>query len=93
MPDLKKTIQDAAYVTVGLGVIGFQRAQVRRQELKKQLGAQRQQFETQMTEARSQVQKLVKDVEERVQPLRSGGEQRFTTVEELLPEHARGLVH
>ncbi len=92
MPDLKKTIQDAAYVAVGIGVIGFQRAQVRRQELKKQLEAQRQQLETQVVEARSQVQKLVKDVEGRVQPLRTEVEQRFTTFEERLPEQARGLV-
>lgn len=93
MTDLKKTVQDAAYVVVGLGVIGFQRAQVRRQELKKQLEAQRGQLETQIEEARSQVQKLVKDVEDRVQPLRSEVEHRITTFEELLPEQARGLVH
>ncbi len=92
MPDLKKTLQDAAYVAVGIGVIGFQRAQVRRQELKKQLEAQRQQLETQMVEARGQVQKLVKDVEGRVQPLRTEVEQRFTTLEDMLPEQARGLV-
>ena len=92
MTDLKKTVQDAAYVVVGLGVIGFQRAQVRRQELRKQLVAQRQQLETQVDEARTQVQKLVKDVEERVQPLRNEVEQRITTIEELLPEQARGIV-
>ena len=92
MQDLRKNIQDAAYVVVGLGVIGFQRAQVRRQELKKQLGLQRQQMETQVTEARTQVQKLVKDVEGRLQPLRTEVEQRFTTFEELLPDQARGLV-
>ena len=33
MADLPKTLKDAAYVTIGLGVIGFQKAQVRRQEL------------------------------------------------------------
>ena len=37
MADITKTLRDAAYVTIGLGVIGFQRAQVRRQELTKQL--------------------------------------------------------
>jgi hypothetical protein len=92
MPDLRKSLQDAAYVAVGLGVIGFQRAQVRRQELTKQLDAQRQQLESQMGEARTQVQKLMLDVEERLQPLRTELEQRVTTFEELLPEQARGLV-
>ena len=92
MTDLKKTVQDTAYIVVGLGVIVFQRAQVGRQELKKQLVAQRQQLENQMGEARTQVQKLVKDVEGRVQPLRTEVEQRITTIEELLPEQARVLV-
>ncbi|HEX4777049.1 MAG TPA: hypothetical protein VFW74_09780 [Acidimicrobiia bacterium] len=30
--DIRKTLQDAAYVTVGLGVVTFQQAQVRRRE-------------------------------------------------------------
>jgi hypothetical protein len=37
MPDLPATIKDAAYVTVGLGVLAFQKAQVRRVELQKQV--------------------------------------------------------
>ena len=36
--DVRKTVTDAGYVTVGLGVLGFQRAQVRRRELHKRLG-------------------------------------------------------
>lgn len=35
--DLTNTVKDAAYVSVGLGVIAFQRFQVRRQELSKAL--------------------------------------------------------
>jgi hypothetical protein len=35
--DLANTVKDAAYVSVGLGVIAFQRFQVRRQELSKAL--------------------------------------------------------
>jgi hypothetical protein len=31
--DVNKALQDAAYVAVGLGVIGFHKAQVRRHEL------------------------------------------------------------
>jgi hypothetical protein len=37
LDDVAKTLQDAAYVSIGLGVIAFQRAQVRRQELRKSL--------------------------------------------------------
>jgi hypothetical protein len=35
--DLANTVKDTAYVGVGLGVIAFQRLQVRRQELSKAL--------------------------------------------------------
>jgi hypothetical protein len=38
--DVAGVAQDAAYVSLGLGVIAFQRLQVRRQELHKALGAQ-----------------------------------------------------
>ena len=38
LDDVGKTLQDVAYVSVGLGVLAFQRAQVRRQELQKGLG-------------------------------------------------------
>ena len=38
MADVTKTLKDAAYVVIGLGVLGFQKVQVRRNELTKQLG-------------------------------------------------------
>ena len=78
MADLTKTLKDAAYVTVGLGVIGFQKAQVRRQELRKQL-------ESQLTDTRQQVQKIAKDLETRVEPV-------IDQLEERLPEQAKDLV-
>ena len=40
MADISKTLKDTAYVAVGLGVIAFQKAQVRRVELQKQVRAQ-----------------------------------------------------
>ena len=38
--DLTAVVKDAAFVTVGLGVIAFQRLQVRRNELSKALSEQ-----------------------------------------------------
>ena len=38
--DLTAAVKDAAFVTVGLGVIAFQRLQVRRNELNKALSEQ-----------------------------------------------------
>jgi hypothetical protein len=40
LAELSRALKDVAYVAVGLGVIGFQRAQVRRVELTKQIEAQ-----------------------------------------------------
>ena len=40
MPDLTKPLKDAAYVSVGLGVLAFQKAQVQRRELRQQVTKQ-----------------------------------------------------
>jgi hypothetical protein len=37
LDDIQKAVRDCFYITVGLGVIAFQKAQVQRQELRKQL--------------------------------------------------------
>lgn len=37
--EISNVVKDAAYVSVGLGILAFQRLQVRRQELKKRLEA------------------------------------------------------
>ena len=37
--DINKTLRDGLYIGVGLGVIAFQKAQVQRQELRKQARA------------------------------------------------------
>jgi len=37
--DIRKTVTDAAYITVGIGVLGFQQAQVRRREVSKAVGS------------------------------------------------------
>ena len=51
--DLTKFLKDAVYVTIGLGVIAVQKAQVRRQELGKQVSSQ-------VDDARTQLQTLTK---------------------------------
>jgi hypothetical protein len=35
VPDVNKTLKDAAYIALGFGVLGFQKAQVRRREMAK----------------------------------------------------------
>jgi hypothetical protein len=73
-----EAMKDAAYVTVGFGVLGFQRAQVRRHELTKQL--------------KPQLEELVTNVDQVLQPVRVELEQRLDQVEDRLGGQALEVV-
>jgi hypothetical protein len=105
--DVTKTAQDAAYITVGLGVIAFQKAQVLRNDLSKSVVVDRTKLEndvkTRATEARttleaqlgdlrSELTKLVAKVEEAFEPVAKEIETRLDEVEARLPEQAKTLV-
>lgn len=64
--DLASAMKDAAYVSVGLGVIAFQRLQVRRNELTKALHAPVEEAKGTLEMLTSLVGERVKLVEERV---------------------------
>ena len=64
--DVTNAVKDAAYVSVGLGVIAFQRFQVRRNELSKTLGAQTDEAKGYLELVGSLVNDRVKVVEERL---------------------------
>lgn len=66
--NLTNTLREATYVAIGFGVLGFQRAQVRRRELARQLESQRPELEAQLAEVRVQVTELGRDLERRLQP-------------------------
>jgi chaperonin cofactor prefoldin len=90
--DLTKLAKDAVYVTVGLAVIAFQKAQVQRQELRKQVSGQ-------VGDAKAQLQSLTKVFEDRVKVVEErleGVETRFESLldqlEERLPEQAREVA-
>ena len=59
MADVRGTIRDTAYVGIGLLVLGFQRAQVQRQELQKRI-------EGSLGEAKGGFEKLGEDVQDRL---------------------------
>ncbi|MDA8184882.1 MAG: hypothetical protein M0035_10725 [Actinomycetota bacterium] len=99
MPELKdvteeiaKTARDTAYVVVGLGVLGFQRAQVRRQELYKRLAEPRSRVEDTLKVARSELSKRTKDVDGKVEAVIDRIEASLEPIEERLPAPARDLV-
>ncbi len=83
--DIQKTVRDGVYVSIGLGVIAFQKAQVRRQELKKQV-------ESNLGGARSAVEDQIKTVEERLEAVEERIDAVLDDVESRLPEQARTVM-
>ena len=79
MAELSQILKDAAYVGVGFSVLAFQRTQVRRQELLKQLDAQ-------LGDAREGVTKLSETVEDRVKVLEERLEDVQDQVEHVLDQ-------
>ncbi len=99
MPEIKditqeitKAVRDAAYVVVGLGVLGVQRAQVRRHELMKSLAEPRTQFEDRLGDARGEITKRVKEVDSAVEQVIGRLEATLEPIEGRLPTQARDLV-
>lgn len=86
------TLKDAAYVTIGLGVLGFQKAQVRRNELTKQLEAQVKQFEAQVPEVRRTVNGIAAQLDGYVAPVRSQLDKQLDTFEAALPAQVQDIV-
>lgn len=87
--DVNQAIKEGAYVAVGLGVLGFQRAQVRRVELTKQLSGLARSFETQIGQAYPQsIQELGAQVESYAKLARS---QADTAREELAQQVSEQL--
>ena len=84
--DIQKTLKDGLYVSIGLGVIAFQKAQVQRQELRKQV-------ESNVGVARVVVEDRVKTVEERLEAVEQRIDAVLDDVEERLPEQARSVMH
>ncbi|GAC1595714.1 MAG: hypothetical protein NVS3B21_18990 [Acidimicrobiales bacterium] len=93
------TLKDAAYVTIGLGVLGFQKAQVRRNELQKQIQTQVKSLETQVKgldvsvpEVRRSFADLAQQVEGYVAPVRSQIDSQIDAIEASLPPQVQEFV-
>ena len=90
--DVTKTAKDAAYVVVGLGVMGYQRAQVRRRELVDLAKQQLPSIEAPLAEVKVEIEKRVKDIDGRVEELVSRLETQLHPVEEKLPASAQAIL-
>ncbi len=83
------TAKDAFYVTVGLGVMGFQKAQVRRQEFKKKLEEPWANFEAQLDDVRVTINNRISELDSSLEAFISDLEERISPLEDKLPEPAR----
>ena len=86
------TLRDAAYITVGTAVLGFQKAQVRRRELSEQWQEQQSRLATQIEEGRQSISELASQLDDLVGPVRSPGRGRPGAIEERLPAAVREAV-
>jgi ElaB/YqjD/DUF883 family membrane-anchored ribosome-binding protein len=80
--DLTKLAKDAVYVTVGLGVISFQKMQLQRRDLEERVRGQ-------VDGLSKRVEERVKTAEERFEAIESRVEAALDQFEERLPEQAR----
>jgi len=90
--DLADVARDAAYVAIGVGVIGFQKAQVQRHELSKRLGDPKVGIEERLQSVRSDLSSAVHAVDATVEDLVQKVEAVFVPLEDKLPAPARDLA-
>ena len=77
MTDVRKTLTDAGYIAIGLGVMGFQQAQTRRRELQERLEEAPGCVAGRVRDARGRVEGLAGELTQRVEPLREQVEVRI----------------
>ncbi len=94
--EVNEVAKNAAYVTIGLGVIGYQRAQVRRNELAKRvqqrLDQPSQDLVGTLFAARQEVAKRAKDIDGKLEKTLDRIDSTISPLEDKLPEEARAAV-
>lgn len=85
--EAEKALREGAYVALGLGLIWFQRAQVRRRQLAKSARSSEagRLLGRQIVDRRSELARLARDVDHRVAPVRSDLASRVDQIEQGLP--------
>jgi hypothetical protein len=92
MTDVTKVVKDAAYIAVGVGVLGFQQAQIRRIELAKRIAGPREQLKGQLLGARSEISKKVSQIDGQFGEVLNRVEESLSPMDKYIPVQARGAV-
>jgi len=82
--NLNDNLRDAAYIAIGMGVISAQRAQVRREEIRKAVAEQRVNLEARGAEAVKLVGDIIKQADANIEPIRNAVEPVRRAVETQL---------
>ncbi len=90
--ELTKALKDAANAIVGFGVMGWNKTQVRRRELMKDLNIQRHAVETQLDGAKEQLATAIRHLDARIEPVRHDLDVQLDKVSEKLPEQVKSIV-
>ncbi|MHB1986828.1 MAG: hypothetical protein ACYCSF_02400 [Acidimicrobiales bacterium] len=90
--DLTRVAQDAAYVAVGLGVVGFQKTQVARRELVEQIEKQRAVVDVQAAEVRAQLARTWRELDNALGQIFNRADATLAPVTSRLPLKAQALV-
>src|SRR5580658_1590198 len=90
--EVLQALKDAAHAVIGFGVIGWNKTQVHRRDLMKDLNSQRHQVETQLDGAKEQLATAIRHLDGRIEPVRHDIEGQLDKVSERLPEQVRELV-
>lgn len=89
---LVAALRDAAYITIGFGVLAVQQAQVRRRELVQALSQRFGTSRTQMDEVLSNMEAQLAKIDERFAALDGKLDAAVEKFEERLPDQAAALV-
>lgn len=85
-------LREALYVTVGFGVVGVQKLQVRRREAAKQVKSQAAQARKRYDEVAGSIDEQLGQIERRLSALENTVGSHLDKVQERLPDQAADLV-
>lgn len=89
---LVAALRDAAYITIGFGVLAFQQAQVRRREIVQALADRFGTSRTQMDEVLANMEAQISKLDERFDAIDGKLDAAVEKFEERLPDQAAALV-
>ncbi len=89
---LVEALRDAAYITVGLGVLAFQKSQEASKDLAEPLTSRFNMGKTQVEELRSKLEKSFADLDARLVALEGKLDEAVEGLEARLPEQAGAIL-